>query len=176
MIKTDYLTSVYDVQKFQKTADRCLRAAEQMRKDHPFDAIAFTGTSGAAMAYILSNMMTVPLICVRKSTEQSHYSMAGHGLIEGFTAAERYIIVDDMVCSGATAYAIRKAVETRIPRAKLVGMVLYNTRPSMKEFRFWDEAKPSLTVPVIGCWIDESPGVDQTKLIADRSQALTAGT
>jgi adenine/guanine phosphoribosyltransferase-like PRPP-binding protein len=124
MVQTDYLASVYHLDRFQETVDRTIHAAERMMKLHPFDAIAFTGTSGAALAFILSHWMNVPLICVRKTNDGSHYP--GYmGLLEGFTGTKRYMIVDDFISSGRTIDKIRDEIAKKLPQAQCIGIVLY---------------------------------------------------
>lgn len=130
-ISTDYLDMVYDVEYFTKAVPKSVRVLKEFHKKHPFDAIAFTGCSGAAFAYPLSYRLKIPLICVRKG-ESSHYS---HPL-EGFTGAKRYLIVDDFISSGST---VRKIISTikahstaKNPRA--AGIFLYDRTCCRKKY------------------------------------------
>jgi len=87
------------------------RAFGKLRKELKFDAIAFTGSSGAAIAFYLAIEHEIPLIYVRKEAEESHGN-----IIEGTTMAgtiKKYLIVDDFVCSGATVCRIIKAITAR---------------------------------------------------------------
>ena len=61
---------------------------------------------------------------VRKATDlrYTHSSFR----IEGFKGSRRYIIVDDLVCSGETVCDIYKSVKCFAPEAELVGMIGYN--------------------------------------------------
>jgi orotate phosphoribosyltransferase-like protein len=125
-IQTDYLNRVYEVKLFVKVVDRAVKTLTAFRKKNHFDAIAFTGTSGAALAYPLSIKMKVPLICVRKSVKDNHYGSK----LEGCINARTYIIVDDFICSGSTMRKIEKAVKKGIwyrenTEPKLVGVYLY---------------------------------------------------
>ncbi len=132
-VQTDYLASVYNLEKFRETVDNTIHAAERMMKAHPFDAIAFTGTSGAALAYILSHWMNVPVVCVRKESERSHYP-SYLGRLEGFVAFQRYMIVDDFISSGATIDKIRDEIAKVVKTATCVGIVLYS-RTADSEYR-----------------------------------------
>jgi len=76
----------------------------KLREGLKFDAIAFTGSSGAAIAFYLGIEHKIPLIYVRKKNEDSH----GYP-VEGTTDAgiiKKYLIVDDFVQSGATVNRI----------------------------------------------------------------------
>jgi hypothetical protein len=69
---------------------------------HQFDAIAFTGMSGALVAPLVSAEMTKPLIMIRKTGFSTH-SMED---VEGVWDARTYVIVDDLIFSGHTIQQI----------------------------------------------------------------------
>lgn len=136
-VLTDYLNEVFDVDQFVKTVDNTVRTLINLRRGTPFDAIAFTGNSGAAMAYPLSYHLQIPLICIRKTTDNSHYVQGGNGELEGYISAEKYLIVDDFTSSGTTLKRILKTMGRDMPRAKCVGIALYtrevsDSRPPFK--------------------------------------------
>ena len=142
-IQSDYLNRVYEVKLFVKVVDQAVKTLTAFRKKNHFDAIAFTGTSGAALAYPLSIKMKVPLICVRKSVKDNHYGSK----LEGCTNARTYIIVDDFIASGSTMKKIQKAVKDHTGEygadpAKLVGVYLY-AQKSYKGGKYKD-------VPLLG--------------------------
>src|SRR6185437_651522 len=62
-----------------------------------FDAIAFTGLSGALVAPIVADLLGKELIAVRK--EKTNHSS---NQIEGYIAGKTYIILDDCRSSGKT--------------------------------------------------------------------------
>ena len=107
---------------FTKAVEKAAKVLRKFRRKVPFEAIAFTGTSGAALAYPLSYLLGVPLICVRKSTRDNHFGYK----IEGCMTADTYIIVDDFIESGSTIKKIRKSVESEIEDTKCVGIYLYH--------------------------------------------------
>lgn len=129
-IQTDYLGKIYRVNDFVKVVEKAARHITAFRKKQPFDAIAFTGTSGAALAYPLSVKLKLPLICVRKSKRDNHFGSK----IEGVSNARTYIIVDDFIASGTTIKKIRKSVVensynpygSNYKEPKLVGIYLYD--------------------------------------------------
>ena len=99
-------------------------------KQNKIDAIAFSGTSGAAYAYPLALKLNLSLICVRKSINGNHYNK----YVEGCYNAERYIIVDDFIDTGATIRRILKKVKTFSSEAKCSGIFLYNSDGKSSSF------------------------------------------
>jgi len=139
-ISTGYLDKVYELDKFVKLIPKVAKALQAFRKKHPFDAIAFTGCSGAAFAYPLSYKLKIPLICVRKK-DSSHCTRP----LEGYIGAKSYVIVDDFISSGDTIKKIISTIKThakvknKVP--KVVGIFLYDQDGWRKQFA---------GVPVIG--------------------------
>lgn len=122
VIKTNYLNSVYEPERFKETVKSTVKRIRQfIKKNGRFDAIAFTGTSGAALAYIVANKLNVGLICVRKG-DNSHY----RGKVEGMRNANQYIIIDDFIDSGKTIKTIIGSVKKFSPGAKCLGIFLYD--------------------------------------------------
>lgn len=106
---SSYLQSIYsDPADYKKLISRVATRLRNLRKRTPFDAIAFRGTSGAAIAYPVSARLGVPLICVRKKGDDGHHS----GVVEGsnYIDVKRYIIIDDFIASGNTMDEILSAV------------------------------------------------------------------
>src|SRR5574338_31447 len=126
-VKTDYLQDVFNISNFAEMIDRLIPSAQQMRKEIGFDTIAFQGISGASAAYILSKELYVPLICIRKEEDKSHYAR-DNGLFEGSLDAKRYIIVDDFICSGHTVRRIENIIHEKLKgEAKCVGYLMYSS-------------------------------------------------
>lgn len=128
-IHSDYLSKVFNPTSLKILADRCIERCVAIMLSNPFDAIAFTGISGASMAYILSYNLGVPLICVRKKNDDSHYTRShyGHikGRLEGNITAKSYLIVDDWIESGDTVKRIGATIREFNPQAKCAGMLAY---------------------------------------------------
>ena len=119
-ILSSYMDEIYRVDQHAKIMRKLTRSLSRRR----FDAIAFTGTSGAAVAYPLSLRLKKPLICVRK--EKAHSDRK----VEGAYGAKNYIIVDDFISSGRSNDRIRRAVkaaytQAKYPEPKCVGIYLY---------------------------------------------------
>lgn len=86
-----------------KTAVRNVRA---MKRDMGFDAIAFCGSSGASIAFSLTEKLEIPIIYVRKDGEKAHGNTVESNCSEPIN---KYLIVDDFVASGGT---VRYIIET----------------------------------------------------------------
>lgn len=132
-IETDYLSSVFTIEKFKKTVDK---TAKDIRKFYcrmkdegkTIESIAFRGTSGAAVAYPLSYKLGLPLTCIRRGITHSSRR------IEGVTNPDYYIIVDDFIDSGHTVNAIRKAVKNEWKAATCLGIFLYHKHAAASAF------------------------------------------
>lgn len=126
-MQTSYLQHVFDPARFAKSVDKTLSAAERLKKCLGFDTIAFTGMSGAAMAFLLSHWMGVPLLCVRKKTDSSHYvnSFPPRYLEGNVVEVRKYLIIDDFIASGASVRYMIDTIKEQNYSAECVGMLLY---------------------------------------------------
>lgn len=129
-IQSVYLKSVYELDKFQKTIDKTVATASDLLEKYQFDTIAFSGMSGAAMAFILSHKLNLPLLCVRKKEDGSHfhqaYPMRGNGLLcEGNLDTQNYLIVDDFIATGETINRMVRVIKREVPKAVCVSILLY---------------------------------------------------
>lgn len=104
-------------------------------KKHEFDAIAFTGSSGACLAFPLALRYNLPLIYVRKPGERSHGVPIEYN---GNTQPKNYIIVDDFVESGKTVGRIVDKIKKQSPMAHCVGIFLYS---SSRDHDVWTKAQ-----------------------------------
>jgi adenine/guanine phosphoribosyltransferase-like PRPP-binding protein len=110
-IRTSYLSDVYS-KAFLKLVPEVVKHVKRFRKKHPFDAIAFRGSSGAALAFPLSFFLKIPLIHVRKD-DKNHYGRS----IEGTISSKRYLIVDDTIYTGFTIDTILETIENEYQAA-----------------------------------------------------------
>jgi hypothetical protein len=115
-IATGYLDAVYRPECFQVTVKRMVKAMRPYLDS--FDAIAFRGSSGAALAYPLAFMLNKPLIHVRK--EMGHSSTK----VEGLMGAKRIAIVDDFVETGETLRTIMKDIVAAYAEKRYAAPVL----------------------------------------------------
>lgn len=135
---TAYLDSVFESSsKFGQLVDRISDKMITLQAEVPFQAIAFRGASGAALAYPLSAQLNIPLIYVRKLREQSH----GFDIEGTNRDIRKYVIVDDFTETGRTIKQIIKAIDKTRDRycelqcpIKCVGIVLYAEQDPDCEF------------------------------------------
>ena len=101
-----------------------------------FDAIAFSGMSGALIAPVLALALNKTLIMVRKFRDNSHSVSQRHGaLVEGDFGAQRYVIVDDLTSSGRTARYIRDQIKAHAPSAVYIGLLAVNYLGSLESVK-----------------------------------------
>jgi adenine/guanine phosphoribosyltransferase-like PRPP-binding protein len=125
MVRSQYLKNVFTPKVYKPLIIKACEVLTEMMVSNPFDTIAFTGVSGAAIGFALGYELGLPMLCVRKQSEKSHYS-ATNGYVEGHFTAMRYIIVDDLIASGDTIYSIMNRIHLAIDDAECVGIFLYN--------------------------------------------------
>jgi adenine/guanine phosphoribosyltransferase-like PRPP-binding protein len=92
---------------------KILNKSARMLRPHldKFDTIAFRGLSGALVGPMLAMRLKKEMLAVRKG-EDCHTSRK----VEGNFSCERYIIVDDLVCSGGTVNTIRGWIDDSFQR------------------------------------------------------------
>lgn len=102
-----------------------------------YEAIAFTGLSGAVLSSALAMKFNKLLYCVRKSGENRHSDYE----VEGPSNGLRYIIVDDLINSGDTVRRINaKVAEHTSKQAVCVGIYLYREDRiivNQKDLDYW---------------------------------------
>lgn len=97
-----------------------IKAVCDLRKVENFDSIACCGTSGLLVVPQIAELLDKHIVIVRKRDDRS-YSDFG---IEG-VAPYRYIIIDDLICSGKTVQHIQNTIKEEHPRATCVGVYCY---------------------------------------------------
>ena len=125
-IETNYLDSVYNIKLYSKNVKKICKYLKPFYLSKKFEAIAFTGTSGAALAYPISAELKIPLICVRKS-DKNHSGLQ----IEGCTSVAKYIIIDDFIDTGATINRIINKIKKIMPNSKCIAVVLYDSESTL---------------------------------------------
>lgn len=84
-----------------------------------FDAIVCAGTSGLMIAPPVAELMNKHICVVRNTTDcYSEFPVEG-------VSPYRYVIVDDLICSGKTVKRIIKAMKDQHPKASCVGVYTY---------------------------------------------------
>jgi adenine/guanine phosphoribosyltransferase-like PRPP-binding protein len=85
-----------------------------------FDAIACSGISGLLFAPPVAKALGKTLLIVRKQKGEHSYQ-----LVEGDHGAKRYIVLDDLICSGATLDRIVSRIEVVNKAARCQGFLGY---------------------------------------------------
>lgn len=96
------------------------------------DAIAYTGSSGAAIAFPLAIAHEIPIIYVRKEGERSHGTEIECNYTEEI---ETYIVVDDFIATGNTIRRVMSKIKDRAKRfswdgPECLGVLVFDPRPS----------------------------------------------
>lgn len=101
-----------------------IKAVCDLRKiSHDFDCVSCCGTSGLLVVPQISELLNKNILIVRKPQneklpEYSEFSLEG-------VAPRRYVIVDDLICSGKTIRYIMKEIKEEHPHAICVGVYCY---------------------------------------------------
>lgn len=119
-IHSNYLGKAFGVSG-RKTLIRDIVKVLKPFKDE-FDAIAFSGMSGALVAPIVADRLGKPFFLIRKKDESPHMEHR----VEGDYNAKRYIIIDDFICTGKTVGRIQYWMNHTVEDCKYVGMLSYN--------------------------------------------------
>ena len=146
-----------DLKKIREAKKHIRNAIAMMKNDGvEFDFIAVRGNSGSMLACYAAEKSGKPIILLRKG-ESSHGSQVEMpvGMEED---KYRYIIVDDLIWSGATIVNISIEIKKTFGRVQktpqMVGMIMYNPRPvqgsTYEKDGCWDE-EGLMDVPIYGC-------------------------
>ena len=123
LVKSDYLGDVF---KNKKKVASFLTQATKLVKQYNFEAFAFRGMSGALIAPLLAYKANKTMIMVRKPKPYNDQCYDhSRQRVEGDSAAKRYIIIDDIRCTGRTIQDIIERVSEFAPRARCLGMIMY---------------------------------------------------
>lgn len=98
-----------------------IKAVCDLRKiENSFDSIACCGVSGLMVVPQIAELLNKNIVIVRKPDEKRYSEF----YIEG-VAPFRYIVVDDLICSGDTFKWIRQAIYEDNPKAICNGLYCY---------------------------------------------------
>lgn len=98
-----------------------IKAVCDLRKiKDDFDSIACCGTSGLMVVPQVAELLNKNIIIIRKKHDKCYSDFTVEG-VKPF----RYIILDDLICSGNTLWYIRRSIEDEYARVKCVGFYSY---------------------------------------------------
>lgn len=88
-------------------------------KDLEFDAIACCGISGLMVVPQIAELLKKNILVIRKDLNgYSNFNIEG-------PHTNRYIIIDDLICSGNTVKTIMKAIKSEFHKPKCLGIYCY---------------------------------------------------
>ena len=97
-----------------------IKAVCNLRKiQNTFDSIACCGVSGMMVVPQIAELLNKNIIVVRKG-EQCYSEFRTEGV-----APFRYIILDDLICSGGTVRHINKVIKEEYARSYCIGVYCY---------------------------------------------------
>lgn len=127
---------------FAHTITKSGIAIRKLQDTLKFDAVAFCGSSGSAIAFHLGIKYKIPLLYVRKKNEDCHGSSVE---CNGFNLQiKKYLIVDDFIDTGKTIHHIINSIASRARKqsaypAKPVGIFCFDPVQCTKPFAVTDK-------------------------------------
>jgi adenine/guanine phosphoribosyltransferase-like PRPP-binding protein len=98
-----------------------IKAVCDLRKiSNQFDSIVCCGVSGLMVVPQIAELLEKHIVVIRKRDEQCYSDFP----MEGVTPF-RYVIVDDLVCSGSTIKHMQHTIHEDCPKARCVGVYCY---------------------------------------------------
>ena len=154
-IKASYSGYILDSRTLSQIVTEITRKLSRRRDQ--FDVIAVRGMSGSIVGGAVAVRLQKNLLIVRKKGESPNTLRT----VEGDYSAKKYIIIDDMICTGDTINIIRNEIrdsfnyDNKTP-PEHVGIILYQDGCS-----FGNEIERAVFKRWAGdwgCWIDSSYG------------------
>jgi len=98
-----------------------IKAVCELRKiSDDFDSIACCGVSGLMVVPQIAELLNKNILIVRKDDEKRYSEFRSEGV-----TPFRYVVVDDLICSGATIRHIKNLIRDEYPRARCIGVYCY---------------------------------------------------
>jgi adenine/guanine phosphoribosyltransferase-like PRPP-binding protein len=112
---------------------KCIDLACRALSGYDFDAIAFSGMSGALIGPPVALKLGKSMILVRKDSDDTHSDYK----VEGDCSVRRYVILDDFIRSGGTKNHIKERVEAFTNGAECLGVleVVYVNEASLGRYQ-----------------------------------------
>ena len=97
-----------------------IKAVCDLRKiKNEFDSIACCGVSGLMVVPQIAELLNKNILIIRKN-EKRYSEFRTEGV-----APLRYVVVDDLICSGTTINHITRIIKEEYPRARCIGVYCY---------------------------------------------------
>lgn len=85
-----------------------------------FDTVACCGTSGLLVISQIAEQLNKNILIIRKKNDSKYSPFMYEGVIP-----EKYVIIDDLICSGRTAKHILKTVKEESPNSICTGIYVF---------------------------------------------------
>jgi adenine/guanine phosphoribosyltransferase-like PRPP-binding protein len=85
-----------------------------------FDSIACCGVSGLTVVPQIAEILNKDMVIIRKPDEKRYSNFYMEG-----ASPFRYVVVDDLICSGDTLKWIKQTIHEDNPKAQCVGLYCY---------------------------------------------------
>ena len=85
-----------------------------------FDTIACCGTSGLLVVAKIAELLDKNILIIRKKNESKYSPFLYEGVIP-----EKYIIIDDLICSGNTVKHILNTIKNESPNSICIGVYVF---------------------------------------------------
>lgn len=144
LIHTNYLRSIFDLRDRKRVLAAMIDTVTRAMVIETFEALAFSGISGAGIAFSLADALGLPIINVRKD-DSSHFVIESVGTLrwlEGAVDAKSYLIVDDFMSTGLTVERIVEKISDYNPEARCTGIALYSRPWGVKTYWLKDRGVP----------------------------------
>lgn len=89
-------------------------------RNYRFDTIACCGISGSIVVPQVAEILNKNILVVRKRNEPCYSEFSTEGV-----APHRYVILDDLICSGNTVKHINRSIKYEYSFAKCIGVYCY---------------------------------------------------
>lgn len=156
----NYLKPALRLEDRRECVDSIVKELQDIQnRDGKINFIAVIGVSGLLIGPIISYLTNIPLVVVRSNDNKSHSARTVEydSSINSFRT-KKYVIIDDLVDSGATLERIGAEIDESFPKAKCLGILFYsrlfwmtdekirNTVKAVKSIRFFHNV-PHIMIP-----------------------------
>ena len=114
----DHTTMLLNHKIRNKIIFQCIEHLKNTEKD--FDSIACCGTSGLLIVPQVCEILKKNIIIIRKKNDKRYSPFQYEGVIP-----KKYLIIDDLICSGNTVKHITNVVKEDCPRSQCIGIYCF---------------------------------------------------